>query len=196
MPPGFKPRGKDFPRRNRIIAGLSLGILVVEAARRSGTLITARLAGELGREVFAVPGHPLDPRAAGTNHLLKTGATLVTSANDILEAINPMLEMGMGTSGTASGLRRANSRGGRTDCLEEAAQAMEPLKQQPPSIADDERSAVAQVLGPAPIKLDEIARAAALPIRVVQTVLMELDLAGLVERHGQQMVSLRPNLKE
>ena len=83
-PPGFVPRAQDFPRRNRIISGVALGVLIVEAARRSGTLITARMAGEQGREVFAVPGHPLDPRAEGTNGLLKSGATLVTEPDDIL----------------------------------------------------------------------------------------------------------------
>jgi len=90
MPVGFVPRGKDFPRRNRIISGVSLGVLIVEAARRSGTLVTARLAAEQGREVFAVPGHPLDPRAEGTNKLLKSGATLVTEASDLLSALTPL----------------------------------------------------------------------------------------------------------
>ncbi|MEM7192248.1 MAG: DNA-processing protein DprA, partial [Pseudomonadota bacterium] len=89
--PGLKPRGKDFPRRNRLISGISLGVLVVEAAQRSGSLITARFAGEQGREVFAVPGNPLDPRATGTNNLLKQGATLVTEISDIVDALAPIL---------------------------------------------------------------------------------------------------------
>ena len=87
MLPGTVPRGVHFPRRNRIISGASLGVIVVEAALRSGSLITARLAGEQGRDVFAVPGSPLDPRAEGTNRLIRDGATLVTSADDILEAL-------------------------------------------------------------------------------------------------------------
>lgn len=110
MPPGFKPRAQDFPRRNRIISGLSRGVLVIEAARRSGTLVTARLAGEQGREVFAVPGHPLDPRAEGTNQLLKSGATLVTTAEDVFEALRPSLgggNDGFGISDSATGIWRA-----------------------------------------------------------------------------------------
>ena len=89
QPPGFVPRAQDFPRRNRIISGVSLGVVIVEAARRSGSLITARQAGEQGREVMAVPGHPLDPRAEGTNQLLRDGATLVTGPADVLAALGP-----------------------------------------------------------------------------------------------------------
>ena len=95
-PPGFVPRAQDFPRRNRIISGLSLGVLIVEAACRSGTLITARMAGEQGREVFAIPGHPLDPRAEGTNALIKSGATMVTEPEDVMSALAPMLREGPG----------------------------------------------------------------------------------------------------
>ncbi len=90
MPPGFQPRSKDTRRRNRVISGIALAVLVIEAAKRSGTFVTARLAGEQGREVFAVPGHPLDPHAEGTNGLLKNGATLVTTPDDIIEAGVPL----------------------------------------------------------------------------------------------------------
>ncbi len=172
-PPGFVPRGKDFPRRNRIISGLSLGVLVVEAARRSGTLITARMAGEQGRDVFAVPGHPLDPRAEGTNQLLKSGATLVTEPEDVLDALRPLLR-------------------------EPAAPAPWPATEYAetrsvsPEIADADREQLLQVLGPAPVDVDELSRATGLSPRCVQIALLELVLAGRVERHGHQLVSLRP----
>src|SRR5712671_6708421 len=92
MPMGHVPRARDFPRRNRLISGAALGVVVVEAAHRSGSLITARIAAEQGREVFAVPGSPLDPRAAGTNDLIKQGATLVTEAADVINAVGPIME--------------------------------------------------------------------------------------------------------
>ena len=92
MPLGHEPRARDFPRRNRLISGAALGVVVVEAAHRSGSLITARIAAEQGREVFAVPGSPLDPRAAGTNDLIKQGATLVTEAADVINAVAPIME--------------------------------------------------------------------------------------------------------
>ena len=92
MPLGHVPRARDFPRRNRLISGAALGVVVVEAAHRSGSLITARMAAEQGREVFAVPGSPLDPRAAGTNDLIKQGATLTTEASDVINAVAPIME--------------------------------------------------------------------------------------------------------
>ena len=91
MPLGHVPRARDFPRRNRLISGAALGVVVVEAAHRSGSLITARIAAEQGREVFAVPGSPLDPRAAGTNDLIKQGATLTTEASDVINAVEPIM---------------------------------------------------------------------------------------------------------
>lgn len=174
LPPGFEPRAKDFPRRNRIISGTSLGVLVVEAAKRSGTLVTARLAGEQGREVFAVPGHPLDPRAEGTNQLLKTGATLVTSPQDVVAALAPL-----------SGLSR-------DAVFREAAEAAPygPPKVTPPPILDDrDRALVLDALGPAPVDVDSLMRATGLGVRAINVVLMELDLAGRVVRHGRQLVS-------
>lgn len=172
MPPGTVPRAQEFPRRNRIIAGLSHAVLVVEAARKSGTLITARLANEMGREVMAVPGHPLDPRAEGTNRLIKQGATLVTEASDVLEVLAPQIDL-------------------KPSALKEAGRAaIEPPPLPPPLIGDKDRNAVLSVLGAAPVDIDEIGRATGLPIRAVTVLLMELDLAGRIERHGGQLVSL------
>ena len=95
MPLGWEPRERDFPRRNRLISGLSLGVVIVEAAKRSGSLITARLALEQGREVFAVPGSPLEPRAEGTNSLIKQGATPFTEADDIVSVLLPIISAGL-----------------------------------------------------------------------------------------------------
>ncbi|MDO9381719.1 MAG: DNA-processing protein DprA [Hyphomicrobiaceae bacterium] len=173
MPPGFVPRAKEFPRRNRIIAGVSLGVLVVEAARRSGTLVTARLAAELGREVFAIPGHPLDPRAEGTNQLLKSGAVFVTEAADLIAALQPMIE-------------QPEDRG----LAREPETPPAPFSE--PALSHSDRQRVLSALGPHPSDVDEIGRAAGLSARAVRLVLVELDLAGRIERHGQHLVSLLP----
>lgn len=172
MPPGFQPRAKDFPRRNRLIAGLAFGVVVIEAAKRSGTLVTARLASEMGREVLAVPGHPLDPRAEGTNMLLKRGATLVTTPDDVIEALRPI-----------SGLAPA--------AFAEPAPSFTPSP--PPTVpavpADADRQRVIEALGPAPCDLDTLARATGLSPRALGVVLTELELAGRIVRHGSQLVS-------
>ncbi|MGH6734732.1 MAG: DNA-processing protein DprA [Methyloceanibacter sp.] len=170
--PGFSPRGKDFPRRNRLISGISLGVVVVEAAERSGSLITARLAGEQGREVFAVPGSPLDPRAAGTNNLLRQGATLVTNVSDIVETLAPILGRP-----PAPPVELASS--------DEAATPA-PL----PDIGQSERARIVEALGPSPVDIDELIRATGIETRKVHIVLLELDLAGRLQRHGRQLVSL------
>lgn len=177
MPPGCQPRAKDFPRRNRIISGVSLAVLVVEAARKSGTLVTARFAAEQGREVFAVPGHPLDPRAEGTNRLLKTGATLVTEPSDIIEALEPIAGM------QARAFR---------EIAPEPMTPPAPRPHPPPLLSDSQRGAVLGALGPHPIDIDELARSTGLDVREVRIVVMELDLAGRIERHGGQLVSLLP----
>ncbi len=177
QPPGHEPRAKDFPRRNRIISGVSLGVVVVEAAMRSGTLITANYAGEQGREVFAVPGNPLDPRAEGTNQLLKNGATLVTSSEDIISALGPVT--GHRPLKIVSSLAEAS------------AQFQAGIPQRPLTTNDSDLDAVVAALGPHPIDIDEVSRATRLPSRVVAMALMELDLAGRIERHGSQLVSLR-----
>jgi DNA processing protein len=183
-PPGFVPRAQDFPRRNRIISGISMGVLVVEAARRSGTLITARMAAEQGREVFAIPGHPLDPRAEGTNRLLKTGATLATEPEDVIEALAPMLRQMPAPSAAQweeAAPRRPQSPETRPEDGPEYG----------PEIGDGDRERLLAALGPAPVDVDELGRATGLPARVIQIGLIELALAGRVERHGHQLVSRR-----
>jgi DNA processing protein len=167
MPPGHEPRARDFPRRNRLISGASLGVVVVEAAQRSGSLITARLANEQGREVFAVPGSPLDPRAAGTNDLIKQGATLVTDASDVIQMVTPIMERPLSLPlGEPDG---------------------DPFADDP---GDSERARIVNLLGPTPISIDDLIRLAATSAAVARTVLLELELAGRLERHGGGLVSL------
>jgi DNA processing protein len=168
MPLGWEPRARDFPRRNRLISGLSAGVIVVEAARRSGSLITARMAGEQGREVFAVPGSPLDPRAEGTNHLIKEGAIMVTETADVLSALAPIL-------GREAGM-----------LMEEP----EPTSLSERDPADDERSRIVDLLGPAPCAVDDLVRMSGASPTIVRVVLLELELAGRIERHGGGLVSL------
>jgi DNA processing protein len=168
MPLGWEPRGRDFPRRNRLISGLSIGVVIVEAARRSGSLITARLANEQGREVFAVPGSPLDPRAEGTNGLLKQGATLVTEAADVLAVIRPIL-------------------GQRLEQPIEEPEVSTPRLIEP---AMDERARIVDLLGPAPVSIDDLVRLSQSTPAIVRTVLLELEIAGRLERHGGGLVSL------
>ena len=174
MPPGYRPRGQDFPRRNRIISGVSVGVIVVEAAKRSGSLITARIAGEQGREVFAVPGNPLDPRAAGTNMLLSDGAGIVTCAEDVITTLEPIL---------GRSHERPELSGPAFD-----AKPDEPIRM---DIEQPERERVIEALGLSPVDIDEVIRSTRLSARHVHIILLELDLAGRLERHGSQLVSLR-----
>ncbi|HRO50588.1 MAG TPA: DNA-processing protein DprA [Hyphomicrobium sp.] len=180
QPPGFVPRGRDFPRRNRLVSGLSLGVVVIEAARRSGSLVTARLAGEQGRDVFAVPGHPLDPRAEGTNQLLKSGATLVTHPDDIVEALGAQVRL------HPAGM--TEERPTTAFAPQDGAQGSErPDTSREPT--DAERARVLAALGPHPVDIDTLARAAGLGAREVRVLLLDLDLAGEIARHGSQLVS-------
>jgi DNA processing protein len=165
MPLGHAPRARDFPRRNRLISGVALGVVVVEAAHRSGSLITARIAAEQGREVFAVPGSPLDPRAAGTNDLIKQGATLTTQASDVIDAVEPIM--------------------GRPIALREPDD--EPLASAPDA---SDRTRIIDLLGPTPVLLDDLIRIARTSPAIVRIVLLELELAGRLERHGGGLVSL------
>lgn len=166
QPPGSEPLARNFPHRNRVIAGLSTGTVVVEAAPRSGSLITARLAAEAGRDVMAVPGSPLDPRAQGCNQLIREGATLVQSAADILEMIRPIDPRMVRAPGSVFG----------------GASGAEP--------GDADRRALASLLGPVPIGIDELIRQSDLPPAAVALILLELELAGRIEHHAGGRVSL------
>lgn len=169
MPLSWEPRGRDFPRRNRLISGLSLGVVIVEAARRCGSLITARMALEQGREVFAVPGSPLDPRAEGTNGLIKQGAAVVTEVEDIVSVLRPIL-------GQAADLP-----------------AREPLHDAPESGSEpgqDERRRIVGLLGPVPVEIDEIVRQSRSSPATVRMVLLELELAGRLDRQAGGRVAL------
>lgn len=171
MPFGWEPRARDFPRRNRLIAGISLGVAVVEAAVRSGSLITARMAGEFGRLVFAVPGSPLDPRCHGTNGLLKEGAMIVTSPEDVVEALAPLSQPDLFSLPSAEEPKRESAR--------------MPL---PPDETD--RSLVIDALGPTPVEVDDIIRHTGLSASAVYLVLLELDMAGRLHRHAGGLVSI------
>lgn len=168
MPLDHEPRARDFPRRNRLISGAAVAVVVVEAAHRSGSLITARMAAEQGREVFAVPGSPLDPRSAGANDLIKQGATLVTSAADIIPVVNPILERPMPT-----GLAEPDH---------------EDIGDEPDSAA---RGRIVNLLGPTPVSLDDLIRASGASATTVRVVLLELELAGRLARHAGGLVALR-----
>jgi DNA processing protein len=165
MPPGTEPRARHFPHRNRIIAGMTSGTVVVEAAPRSGSLITARLAAEAGREVMAVPGSPLDPRAQGCNQLIRDGATLVQNAADVVEELRPA---------AASRVAAPPAR------FETAPEPDETLL-----------GTVEELLGPSPAPVDEIIRLSGAAPGTVQMALLELDLAGRLDRHAGGKVSLR-----
>lgn len=171
MPMATVPQARHFPRRNRLISGLALGTVVVEAAPRSGSLITARYAADQGREVLAVPGSPLDPRARGCNRLIRDGATLVESADDVLEAL--------------SGPLRSPARERKP--LEYQA---EPPGAPPDMALETAREGVAELLGPTPVAVDELIRQCQVSAALVQVVLLELELAGRIERHPGNRVAL------
>ncbi len=203
MPLGWEPRAREFPRRNRIVAGLSLGVVVVEASRRSGSLITARFANEQGREVFAVPGSPLDARAEGTNDLIRQGATLCTSADDVIAALAARRD-GEASEVLAEPPRVTPDAEPLWDELDlfgdESAERGDPPSR-PSSFAeetsapvvgtDDTVGLVCSLLGPAPLSVDDLIRASGLPPRIVQSALVELEIAGLALRHDGNRVSRR-----
>ncbi|MCW6509176.1 DNA-processing protein DprA [Lichenifustis flavocetrariae] len=194
MPLAWEPRGRDFPRRNRIVSGLSLGTVVVEAARRSGSLITARLANEQGREVFAVPGSPLDPRAEGTNDLIRQGATLCTRPEDVVEALSP---------GAAAPLMQHTPHRLRDDPGFDFRALIEDTDDEADGAGDtestppgnfraahlDAEARVMQLLGPAPTTIDDLVRLSGLSAAEIRTVLMDLELTGVLDRRNDAFVS-------
>ena len=175
MPMGWSPRARDFPRRNRLISGVAIAVVVIEAAQRSGSLITARLALEQGREVFAAPGSPLDARCEGTNGLIKQGATIVTEANDVIGVIRPILGQPLDLPPVPP--ERALS---------------EPAP--PPAVepARNERSRICDLLGPTPMAIDDLVRMAESSPAAVRSVLLELEIAGRLRWHRGSQVALIP----
>ncbi|MBO6525894.1 DNA-processing protein DprA [Erythrobacter sp.] len=168
QPPGTEPRGSHFPSRNRIIAGLAGGTLVVEAAVKSGSLITARLAGEAGREVMAIPGSPLEARSHGCNHLIREGAVLVQAPEDVVELLSGF-----------DGVPRSTFR--------------EPATRfdfEPGELGDAEPAELADLLTTAPVAVDELIRQSGTSPSAVQLALLELEVAGRLERHAGGKVSL------
>lgn len=170
VPLGTQPQARHFPRRNRLISGLSKGVVVVEAALRSGSLITARFAADQGREVMAVPGSPLDPRAKGCNSLIKQGATLIDSLQDVLQAITPEARLGIRPSPPQA-----------PPVLADAAAEEE---------AESGKARLLELLGPSPVAVDELVRRCHLSAAAVSVALLELELAGRLERHPGARVSL------
>jgi DNA processing protein len=210
MPMGWEPRGRDFPRRNRIISGLSIGVIVVEAAMRSGSLITARFAAEQGRDVFAVPGSPLDPRSEGTNDLIREGATLIGSVEHVMAALAPVLgrddwppqaqegHLNQGEEPLWDELE-LDERG-----FEDAPTTLALRKRNPVALGGDDdgtyadtheltpKELLTQLLGPSPVSINDLVRLTGRSVSLVQTVLLELELEGLIERHGGGLISIMP----
>lgn len=169
--PGTQPTARHFPRRNRLIVGASQGVVVIEAAEGSGSLITARIAGDIGREVMAVPGHPADPRSKGGNRLLRDGAALVETALDVLAVLQPM---------------------GADAALRERAIRLDGAIAEPPSARAqaDADARFHELLGPAPVAVEELIRQSGLETALVVSMLADLELAGTITRHAGGRVSL------
>jgi len=178
LPLGTEPQARHFPRRNRLISGMALGVVVVEAAARSGSLITARFALEQGRDVFAVPGSPLDPRCRGSNDLLRHGAILTEGAEDVLSHLGPQL------AHPAPPPRRPS-------LPPPPVMDWPPARTQAPVADDAALELITERLGPTPVAVDELVRQCHLSAAAVATLLLELELAGRVERHPGNLVSLR-----
>ncbi len=192
MPLDWQPRGQDFPRRNRIVSGLAYGVVVVEGALRSGSLITARLALEQGREVFAVPGSPLDPRAEGPNALIRDGATLCAATVDVVSVLEPLLgraefsprkTVASGTGDLFSAMEQPKP-ATRSHAMPETAGRIE----EPETGGDRQR--ILSLLGPVPVAVDALVRLSSMPLRSVQSQLLELEMEGKLVRHPGNAVSL------
>lgn len=204
MPIGWAPRGRDFPRRNRLVSGLALGTVVVEAARKSGSLITARFANEQGRQVFAVPGSPLDPRAEGGNHLIREGAILCAEAAHVIEVLAPMLQR-RDSFALPPMLAREEGEGPADSqvlwdeldlpdiaAAPELALAVIPAASPLPAAeACDRKARLLTLIGAAPIGLDDLVRASGAPAREVSQAVFELELDGVVQRHAGGALSRR-----
>lgn len=193
MPMGWEPRGRDFPRRNRIISGLSYGIVIIEAALRSGSLITARFAGEQGRDIFAVPGSPLDPRSEGTNALIREGATLITSADHVAEALGPVL----GRLPFAGGAEEPKelSLGPFWDELDPDLDMAERTSAFAEDAPDDKREGLLPrdelmaLIGTTPLPIDDLVRLSGRPVASVRTLLVELELEGRIARQDGGLIA-------
>jgi DNA processing protein len=171
MPPGMAPQARHFPRRNRIISGIARGVVIVEAAEGSGSLITANYALEQGREIFAIPGSPLDPRAKGTNRLIREGATLTESAADVIAGLRPILGQ----------------------AFRDPGEDPEPPPHDAAAIdaeADRIRTHILELLAPAPVDADELIRQSGASAAAVLAVILELELAGKLTRHPGNRVSM------
>lgn len=170
-PLSMEPLARHFPKRNRIVSGISTAIIVIEATIKSGSLITARLAGEQGRDVMAVPGHPGDPRAQGPNKLIRDGATLIQNADDVMESINSF----------ATGFQLHD--------FQTQERLTTPMAD--PSNRQDIHTLVLQNLSPMPVNVDELAQACHISIPELQMPLLELELAGRLQRlPGNRVVLL------
>jgi DNA processing protein len=191
LPCGTEPLARHFPRRNRIISGMALGVVVVEAAAKSGSLITARFALEQGREVFAVPGSPLDPRSRGANDLIRSGATLTETVADILTQLGPLLQ-DRPPPPIAAAMQPAFPQP-HLPPIPTARRVPPPVvaPAAAPAGEDAALELIVEKLSPTPVAVDELMRQCQLSAAAVATLLLELELAGRIERHPGNLVSLR-----
>ena len=203
MPIAWEPRGRDFPRRNRIVSGLSFGVVIVEAARRSGSLITARFAAEQGREVFAVPGSPFEPRAEGTNDLLRTGASFCTSADDVVTALEPMIGRASPFAGRGMQDDATNDESYWDEIDLVTGDPVPPAAGSGDAAGEEEEAGgpdasrplherLAALIGPSPVSVNDLVRAAGVPVPAVQALIVEMELDGLVRRLDDGTVARVP----